>query len=285
MPIAIILAALVLPAAGPPPAGSGLDVAQRNSIRIAVCQTLCIDGDIEGNLRRIEYAVEAAAQEHADIACLPEAAVLGWVNPAAHHLAEPIPGALSDRIAEMARRHGIMIATGLCEKDGETLYDAAILLDADGEILMKHRKINILAELMDPPYTPGSIDDIGTVETPIGRIDMLVCADVFKEEIVEVAAGQQPDLMLIPFGWAADMGAWPAHGKSLSAWVSSVAVRVHCPVVGTDLVGVISSGPWRGKTYGGQSPVADATGRILGTLRDRDPEVRIFELEIAKHRR
>jgi predicted amidohydrolase len=111
---------------------------------------------------------------------------------------------------------------------------------------------------------------------------MLIYADVFKEELVRAVAEKSPDLMLIPFGWAADKQAWPAHGKSLTKWVSSVARRVGCPVVGTDLVGRISAGPWKGKTYGGQSVVADGQGKVVEVLRDRDTDVRVIELRVRE---
>ena len=58
----------------------------------AICQILVIDSDREGNFRRIEYAHEQAAAEHAQIAVFPESSILGWENPDAHRLAEPIPG-------------------------------------------------------------------------------------------------------------------------------------------------------------------------------------------------
>jgi predicted amidohydrolase len=99
--------------------------------------------------------------------------------------------------------------------------------------------------------------------------------------LVQRAGEQKPDLLLVPYGWAADMDAWPQHGKSLVACVTAAAKRAGCPVVGTDLVGVISAGSWQGKTYGGQSVVADAAGNVLGTLRDRDAEVRVFELPVG----
>jgi predicted amidohydrolase len=263
-------------------AGSIQESAEGRTLRIAVCQTFCIDGDIEGNLRRIEYAVEDAARQRADLACFPETALIGWVNPAAHELATPIPGALSDRIAALAKKHDIMIAIGLCEKDGESLHDSAILIGADGRILLKHRKINTLNELMDPPYTSGSIDDIKAVDTPIGRVGMLICADTFKDEIIDAAAAQKPELLIIPYGWAAGVDQWPQHAKQLEAVVTHTAKRASCPVIGTDLVGVISTGPWKGLTYGGQSLVSDAEGKVLATLRDRDAEVRIIEVAIGR---
>jgi predicted amidohydrolase len=258
-----------------------MDQSAGNVVRVAVCQTFCIDSDREGNLRRIEYAVEEAARQKAQLACFPETAVLGWVNPRAHQLAEQIPGAISRRICELARKHKLMICIGLSEKDGEKLYDSAILVGSDGRILDKHRKINTLVELLDPPYARGMIDEIHAVETPIGRVGMLICADTFKEELVQRAGEQKPDLLLVPYGWAADMDAWPQHGKSLAACVTAAAKRAGCPVVGTDLVGVISAGPWKGKTYGGQSVVTDAAGNVLGILRDRDADVRVFDLPLG----
>jgi predicted amidohydrolase len=73
--------------------------AQARTVRVAVCQILSIDGDREGNFRRVEYALEDARAAHADIAAFPESAILGWENPDAHRMATPIPGADSDRIA------------------------------------------------------------------------------------------------------------------------------------------------------------------------------------------
>lgn len=243
-------------------------------IRVGVCQTLCIDSDKEGNLRRIGYAVEQAAEGGAQIACFPECAVLGWINPEAHALADPIPGATTDRLGAFAREHKIMISIGLCEKDGDKLYDSAVLIGADGEILGVHRKVNVLDGLMDPPYTAG--EGVGVFDTPIGRVGMLVCADTFKDELVEQIREQDADLLLVPYGWAAEKRAWPGHGESLRAWVEATARRAGCDVVGTDLVGSISTGPWIGKVYGGQSVVV--SGGETTVLRDRDVEVRVVEV-------
>jgi N-carbamoylputrescine amidase len=248
------------------------------TVRVAVCQTFCIDGDREGNLRRVEHALETATGQRAEIACFPETALLGWINPAAHELADPVPGTTTERLGLLARRHGVMICIGLCEKDGERLYDSVVLIGADGSLLARHRKTNVLTELMDPPYAAGVAKDISVVETPLGRIGMLICADTFKDDLVDRVRAQSPDLRLVPYGWAASPEAWPDHGRNLAARVAATARRAGCPVVGTDLVGVISSGPWRGKTYGGQSVVADENGTVLGVLRDRGAEVRTFAI-------
>lgn len=251
-------------------------------LRIALCQLRCVDGEREANLARVEAALEAAARDGARIACFPETCLLGWVNPAAHDLAEPIPGPTSDRLAALARRHEMMIAIGLAEKAGEDLYDSALLFDVDGTILLRHRKVNILTELMDPPYRRGDGAASSTVATRYGRIGMLVCADTFVDELLGEIAAATPDLLLVPYGWAAPADQWPEHGRSLEAFVTHAARRVDAPVVGTDVVGEISQGPWRGFHYGGQSLACDRTGTVLVRLADREAEVRTIEIELPR---
>lgn len=253
-----------------------------NKIRIAVCQILCIDGDREGNFRRIEYALEAAESAQAAVACLPESCVLGWENPDAHREARPIPGADSDRIAQLARKHNLMVAAGLDEKRDGALYDSAILVDRAGKLLMRHRKINVLPELMTPPYSQGSPEDIRAVDTEIGRVGLLICADTFTEDHLVRLRQQRPDLLLVPYGWAAEPHEWPAHGQKLVELVSRVARTVGCPTVGCDPVGQMTHGPWAGRTFGGQSVVADRDGKVLAVGKDRDVDLMVVEVNVGR---
>jgi predicted amidohydrolase len=257
------------------------------SVKVAVCQILCIDGDREANFRRVEYAMEDAKRGDAQIACFPESVVLGWENPDAHKRAAPIPGTDSDRIAGLAKKFGMMIAIGLDEKEGDKLYDSAILVDKMGRLLLKHRKINVLPELMDPPYSTGRPEDIRAVETEFGRIGVMICADTFVQDHVRRMQALKPDLVLVPYGWAAEVEKWPKHAKELEKLVCRIAGAWGCPVVGTDLVGVISQGPWRGRTYGGASVIADDSAKPIVVLRDRDVDLQVVGLRLngrsAKH--
>lgn len=252
-----------------------------NTVCIAMCQIVCLDGDWRGNLARIEIAVAEAAGAGAAIACLPEMAIYGWVNPDAHQRAHPIPGEDSQRLCEIARKHGIAICIGLAEKDGEPLYDSALLIDDAGNIVLKHRKINLLSELMTPPYTPGR--DVGIAETRFGRIGILICADTHEPAILERMAALQPDLLLVPYGYAAPEQAWPEHGKELECVVTNAAKAVGTPVIGTNLIGQITHGSWAGRPYEGHSVAADRTGRILALGRDFDRD--LVPVTVASERR
>ncbi len=247
-------------------------------VKVAICQIFCLDGDRSGNFARIENAVAEAKRAGADIACLPETAILGWVNPEAHRRAYPIPGEDSERLRGLAARYRIFISAGLAEKEGERLYDSVILVDDEGRILLKHRKINILTELMTPPYAPG--EEVGVAETCFGRIGLLICADTFKNDLLQRMAVLEPDLVLVPYGWAAEEDHWPTHGKELENTVAKAARTIGAPVVGTDLVGEITHGPWTGLVYGGQSVAADAEGNVLTVAADRDREIKIIRVPL-----
>jgi len=248
---------------------------EKRLIRVAICQIFCLDGDRSGNFARIENALLEAKKAEADIACFPETALLGWVNPEAHQRAHPIPDEDSDRLCRLAEKYEIHLCIGLAEKEEDRLYDSVILVDDRGKILLKHRKINILTTLMTPPYSPGK--DVGATWTKFGKIGLLICADTFQTDILERMAGLKPDLVLVPYGWAADEEKWPQHGKELQKTVSRAARTIGSPVVGVDLVGEITHGPWTGMTYGGQSVAADSRGEIIAIAKDRDREVMIVQ--------
>ena len=249
-------------------------------VTIAIAQILCIDGDLSGNLVRIENAIIEAMGKNADIIVFAESCLLGWINPDAFKRACPIPGHDSETICRLARKYEVYICIGLDEKEGDKLYDSAILVDNTGKILLKHRKINVLPELMDPPYSVGV--DVGVADTKFGKIGVMICADSFLENVLDRMKTKKPDLLLIPYGWAAPEKDWPEHGQELLNVLKNAAVKVGCPVIGTDLIGQVSHGPWTGMVYGGQSAGFDPGSGTLVVGRDRERDIAIIKLQLNK---
>jgi len=252
--------------------------ASETSVKTAMCQIFALDGDREGNFVRIEAGIQEAVDQGAKIVCFPETCVLGWINPAAFQQAFPVPGQDSNRLSKVAKKYGVFLCVGLAEKQGDQLYDSVILLDDQGTILLKHRKINTLKELMDPPYTRGT--EVNVVDTPFGKIGLLVCADSFDMSVCKRMAQLKPDLVIIPYGWAEDKDKWPQHGESLKAVVQHAAKTINATVIGTDLVGQISQGPWKDKIYGGQSVAATAKGDIMAVARDRQRDIKVVTVTL-----
>ena len=52
-----------------------------------------------------------------------------------------VPGPVTDILSERARRHGMVIVMGVNERDHGSLYNAQLIFDTDGALLLKRRKI------------------------------------------------------------------------------------------------------------------------------------------------
>lgn len=92
---------------------------------------------------------------------------------------------------------------------------------------------------------------------------------------------KKPDLLLIPYGWAAPENDWPAHGQDLMKVVKNAANKVGCPVIGTDLVGQVSHGPWTGQIYGGQSVGYDPKSNNMVIGRDRERDIAVIAIKLS----
>jgi predicted amidohydrolase len=249
---------------------------------IAMCQIVVLDGDRSGNFVRIENAIAEAKSKGAELICFPEATMLGWLNSDAHTRACTIPGPDSEQLCGLAQKYAVYLCIGVEEFDSGRLFNSALLIDDRGQILLKHRQINVPQKLMPHPYTQGAEADIATVNTKFGKIGLLICADTHREDILNRMAELKPNLLLVPYGYAEDEQKWPAHGEEFHKVVTETAKRTGTAVIGTNPVGRISKGPWAGRVYGGQSIAVDKLGSIIDTARDRDRDIKIVPLAAIK---
>ena len=119
-------------------------------------------GALDINLKRAAKCIEEAAQNGADIALLPEVMDLGWTHPSALKLAYPVPGDMTfNFLAEAARKNKIFVCAGIVEKEGDKIYNTAVLIDNQGKLLIKHRKLNLNSQVLSSspgekllPYLP-----------------------------------------------------------------------------------------------------------------------------------
>jgi len=249
---------------------------------IAMCQIVILDGDRSGNFVRIENAVAEAKSKGAELICFPEAAMLGWLNSDAHTRACTIPGPDSEQLCELAKKYGVYLCIGLEEYELGRLFNSVLLIDDQGQILLKHRQVNIPQKLMSPPYTAGSESDIATVNTKFGKVGLLICADTHRQDILDRVAALKPNLLLVPYGYAEDEQKWPAHSEEFHKVVTEAAKRTGATVLGTNPVGRISRGPWAGRVYGGHSIAVDKMGNTIDTAKDRDRDVKIVPITATK---
>jgi predicted amidohydrolase len=252
------------------------------SFRVGMGQTLVEGGRSGRNLDRAVAAVHRAAELGCRAVVLPECLDLGWTDPSARDLAQPIPGPHFDRLADAARTAGVYVAAGLVERNGPRLYNAAVLIGPTGGLLLHHRKINELDIALDL-YTVG--DRLGVAETELGAVGLAICADNFSDSLAvgHVLARMGAQLILSPSAWAVDTdhdNARDPYGKLWLDAYTELARLYDVTVIGVSNVGWLTGGPWAGRKCIGCSLAVGPTGVLArGPYGEAAEAVTVVEVE------
>src|SRR5690606_18553414 len=137
-------------------------------------------GEAERNFERAEKLVKQAVADKADMVLLPETIDFAWTHPRSINESLPIPGAYSDLFCSWAKQYNIHICVGLTEKTDSGNYNTAVLIDNNGNLLAKYRKINLLT-VEFPFYQIGQ--SLSVIDTKFGKIGLNICADNYYDSL------------------------------------------------------------------------------------------------------
>ena len=254
------------------------------TLRIGMGQILVEGGRRTANLNRAAGMVARAGEDGCDVVVLPECLDLGWTHPSARESAAPIPGPSSDALADAAADAGVWLVAGIVERAGARLYNTALLISPDREIVLKHHKVNEL-KLAHDLYAQGSA--VGAADTPLGRIGVNICADNFPDapELGSALGRMGCRLLLSPCAWAVDGDHDNERDPYGGMWVESytkLATTYGMTVVGVSCVGPLDAGPWAGRKCIGRSVAVGPDGAILAHLSygERAEELGVVEIAL-----
>ncbi len=167
-------------------------------MRTALLQSSGRPGSVLENLRVLDEAAGRAAAAGAGLLVAPELFLTGYaIGGDIVRLAEPADGDSADAVAEIASTHGLAIAYGYPERDGESVFNSAQLLSADGDRLANYRKTHLFGCFERDHFTPG---DVPVVQAQLHglRVGLMICYDVEFPENVRAHALAGTDLLLVP---------------------------------------------------------------------------------------
>ena len=261
-----------------------------DSVRVGLIQ-LTAEDTPAANVRKTIPRIEEAAAKGAKIIGLQEMFTTKYFcitqNPANFDLAEPIEtGPSVTELARVAQRLGVVIVAPLFEARGSEIYhNTAAVIDADGTVLGKYRKMHIP---QDPGFeekfyfTPG---DLGfrSWRTAHGNIGVLICWDQWYPEAARLTALAGADLLFYPtaIGWLPEEKAALGHAQH-NAWETvqrGHGVANGCYVAATNRVGTEGRAQ-----FWGQSFVSDPYGEIVARASGEKEEVLLADCDLAKQR-
>jgi N-carbamoylputrescine amidase len=244
--------------------------------------------DPKANLAKAGAGVRAAAKKGAQIVCLQELFRSRYFPQSEDvkkfSLAEPIPGPTTEGLGRLARAKGVVVITSVFERRSAGIYhNTAVVIDADGSILGKYRKMHIPD---DPCYyekfyfTPG---DLGfpCFPTRHAKIGVLICWDQWFPEAARLTSLSGAEILFYPtaIGWLPNEPRSVARAQK-SAW--EVVQRGHAVANGIYVAAVNRVGREGKLRFWGSSFVADPLGEIVGRAREDQEEILVVRCDLKK---
>jgi predicted amidohydrolase len=231
--------------------------------KLALIQMRVDGGAKQANVARAERSIAQAASAGAQVVLLPETLNLGWTHSSARTDADEIPnGETCTRLRAAAQRHRVFVCAGLVERAGALVFNSAVLINAQGEVLLHHRKLNEL-DIAHELYATG--DRLSVAQTSLGTLGVMICADAFaRGQVVSRTLGLMgAKVILSPCAWAVPADHDNTREPYGGLWLDNygpVARDFHLWIAGCSNVGWINDGPWRGRKCIGCSLVVGPSG-------------------------
>jgi deaminated glutathione amidase len=211
--------------------------------------------------KAVDYVERCVSDTGAELVVLPESASTGFTpGTTPEHLwdlVSEIPGPVTEPLQEVARRLRVHLVWGSYERGPRrgVVFNSAALIGPDGAVLGVYRKTHpFCTETRSRGgwVTPG--DEVCVVETPLGRIGMMVCFDGDYPELARIQAVRGAEVIARPSALLRSADIWELTSRAR-------AYDNHVYVIGANCTGVDAAGV----LYFGNSlivtPVAEVVAR------------------------
>lgn len=218
-------------------------------MKIGFIQFAPVLANVQATMQRIDALVSQCIQ--ADLLVLPELCNSGY-NFGSFEQAWSTSETVGDSVflrylASLCQRHGFHIVSGFNEREGDLLYNSAVLVGPQG-ILGKYRKLHLFMNEKDY-FEPG---DVGLPVFDIGqaRVGMLVCFDWLFPEVWRILALKGADVICHP-------------SNLVLPGLAQKAVPIHALSNRVYVVTANRVGTEADLTFTGLSTIADPRGDVL----------------------
>ena len=252
---------------------------------------------------RMIVLMEQARQMGADLVVYPEAALTAffphwWIEDEAELDAwfeREMPGPDTVPLFEAARRLGVGFHLGYCELDFSTgrkrRFNTAILVDRQGHIIGKYRKIHLPGTDRHRPEHPFQnlekrYFEVGDLGFPVwqalgGRLGMLICNDRRWPEAWRVLGLQGVELVMLGYNT-------PVHNPNtpetddLNNFHNHLSMQAGAYQNGTWAVGVAKAGLEEGVDQIGQSCIVAPSGEIVAQASTLGDEIVVARCDLDR---
>lgn len=221
-------------------------------MRIALAQINPRLGRFAQNLENTAAVIHEARLRDSHLVAFPEAALTGYAFRSREEALELLPGDLAERAVDIVSRScgESLVLLGLIEGEGEEIFNTVLLISSKG-LVARYRKAHLPYLGVDRFVTPGPEPPL-VVDTPFGRLGVLICFELRFPEVARVLALKGADIIF-------NITNWPQGAEANATFIG----RTRALENRVFLASCNRCGMERGVQFIGRSQVVSPEGRIL----------------------
>jgi omega-amidase len=172
-------------------------------MKIAAAQISCALGDVEANVRKIRDFSARAKEGGAELVVFPEVADTGYSMPVIEACATPWTEGAVPELQRTAKDLSLAIICGVSEREGASIYNSQVFIDASGNVVGSYRKTHLFTGTPigeDECFLPGN----ELKSFPFGgfRLGLSVCYDLrFPEVYRTLAIDEGANVFILSSAW------------------------------------------------------------------------------------
>jgi omega-amidase len=240
-------------------------------MKIAAAQMSCVLGDFNANLRKIRDFAALAKKSGAELIVFPEMVDTGYSMPVIQKHAKKWSDGAVPELQRIAKEISIAMVSGISDRDGASIFNAQVLVSAQGEIIAKYRKTHLVtAAPLDERVclSPGS--EFVSCKIDKFNLGLSICYDLRFPEMARTLVVNRGANVIV------NSSAWPVvRAEHLRILALARAVENQSYLVIANRVGTDD-----GVTFCGSSVIVDPSGAILAAASPDREE--LIEAEISQ---
>ena len=154
------------------------------------------------SVKRFIETIEKSAPAKTDVILLPEGITVIGTGKQYVDVAETIPGPTTITLGEVAKKRNTYIVAGIYEREAHVVYNTSVLIDRNGNVAGKYRKVYLPSGEVEGGLTPGNSYPV--FETDFGTVGMMICYDVFFPDPARALVNRGAEIVLMPI-WGGDL--------------------------------------------------------------------------------
>ncbi len=113
-------------------------------MKVAAAQISCAIGDRNANLQKVRSFCQQAKSAGAELIVFPEMTDTGYSMPVIREKAAAWDKGAVPELQNLAREFSVAIVCGVSDRDGESIYNAQVFIDREGQEIAKYRKTHLV---------------------------------------------------------------------------------------------------------------------------------------------